>query len=107
MHERRCQSQGERKCPTQSKAAIAARRDLLIAGGVTFIALGGSAIGQPARPTESTPLYKVSVEQMIAGWKSKPQEVARTMLAKYGLPQEATPMRLIWHYTGPGFWPAE
>lgn len=77
------------------------RRDLLIAGGITFIALGGPAIGQPARPTESTPLYKVSVEQMIAAWKSKPQEVARTMLAKYGLPQEATPMRLIWHRTGP------
>jgi hypothetical protein len=77
------------------------RRDLLIAGGVTFIALSGSAIGQPTRPTESTLLYKVSVEQMIAGWKSKPQEVARTMLAKYGLPHEATPMRLIWHHTGP------
>jgi len=77
------------------------RRDLLIAGGAAFIALGGSAIGQPTRPTESTLLYKVSVEQMIAGWKSKPQEVARTMLAKYGLPQEATPMRLIWHHTGP------
>jgi hypothetical protein len=77
------------------------RRDLLIAGGVTFIALSGSAIGQPTRSTETTLLYKVSVEQMIAGWKSKPQEVARTMLAKYGLPQEATPMRLIWHHTGP------
>ncbi len=77
------------------------RRDLLIAGGVTFIALGGSAIGQAARPAESTPLYKVTVEQMIAGWKSKPQEVARAMLAKYGLPEEATPIRLIWHHTGP------
>jgi hypothetical protein len=68
------------------------RRDLLIAGGVTFIALGGSAIGQPARPAESTPLYKVTVEQIIAGWKGKPQEVARAMLAKYGLPEEATPI---------------
>ena len=77
------------------------RRALLIAGGAVFTALGGSAIGQPARPTECTPLYKVSVEQMIAGWKSKPLEVARTMLAKCGLPQEATPMRLIWHHTGP------
>jgi hypothetical protein len=47
------------------------------------------------------PLYRVTVEQMIADWKSKPQEVARRMLAKYGLPHEATPMRLIWHQTGP------
>jgi hypothetical protein len=77
------------------------RRDLLVASGVSFIALRGSAIGQPSRPAESTPLYKVTVEQMIAGWKSKPQQVARAMLAKYGLPEEATPMRLIWHHTGP------
>lgn len=77
------------------------RRDLLIAGGVTVIALGSSAVGQPARPAASTSLYRTTVDQMIAGWKSKPQEVARAMLAKYGLPEEATPMRLIWHHTGP------
>jgi hypothetical protein len=77
------------------------RRDLLVASGATFIALGGSAIGQTARPTESMPLYRTTVAQMIADWKSKPQEVARQILAKYGLPHEATPMRLIWHHTGP------
>jgi hypothetical protein len=77
------------------------RRDLLVASGATFIAMGGSALGQTARPTESTPLYRVTIEQMIADWKSKPKEVARRMLAKYGLPHEATPMRLIWHQTGP------
>jgi hypothetical protein len=77
------------------------RRDLLVAGGATVIALGGSATGQTARPTESMALYRVTVDQMIAGWKSKPQEVARQMLAKYGLPHEATPMRLIWHRLGP------
>jgi hypothetical protein len=76
------------------------RRDLFIAGGVSFLTVGGTAFGQLARPTESTPLYTVTVEQMIASWKSKPQQVARTMIAKYGLPQEATPMRLIWHATG-------
>jgi hypothetical protein len=80
---------------------LATRRDLLVAGGATFIALGGAAIGRAARPTESMPLYRVTVEEMIAGWKSKPQEVARKMLVKYGLPHEATPMRLIWHGTGP------
>jgi hypothetical protein len=76
------------------------RRDLLVAGGVTFIAWGSSAIAQPVRPSESTVLSKMTVEQMIAGWKGKPQAVARAMLAKYGLPHEATPMRLIWHHTG-------
>ena len=48
------------------------------------------------------PRYRVTVEQLIAEGKSKPQEVARRMLAKYGLPHEATPVRLIWHY--PGVW---
>jgi hypothetical protein len=77
------------------------RRHLLVASGATFIALGGSAIGQMAQPTESTPSYRVTVQQLIADWKSKPKEVARRMLAKYGLPHEATPMRIIWHQTGP------
>jgi hypothetical protein len=76
------------------------RRDLVMAGA-TFIALGGAAIGQTARPTDSMPSYRVTVDQLIAEWKSKPLEVARKMLAKYGLPDEATPMRLIWHRTGP------
>ena len=77
------------------------RRDLLVAAGATCIALGGSAIGRTARTTEPMPLYPMAVQQMIAGWQSKPQEVARQVLAKYGLPHEATPMRLIWHRTGP------
>jgi hypothetical protein len=76
------------------------RRDLVVAGAA-FIALGGAAIGQTARPTESMPSYRVTVDQLIAEWMNKPQEVARKMLAKYGLPDEATPMRLIWHRTGP------
>ena len=76
------------------------RRDLVMAGA-TFIGLGGAAIGQTARPTDSMPSYRVTVDQLIAEWKSKPLEVARKMLAKYGLPDEATPMRLIWHRTGP------
>jgi hypothetical protein len=76
------------------------RRDLVMAGA-TFIGLGGAAIGQTARPTDSMPSYRVTVDQLIAEWKSKPLEAARKMLAKYGLPDEATPMRLIWHRTGP------
>jgi hypothetical protein len=78
------------------------RRDLLVAGGVTFIAWGSSAIAQPARLSESTVVYKMTVEQMIAGWKGKPQAVARAMLAKYGLPHEATPMRIIAEWGQPG-----
>ncbi|MDQ3685470.1 MAG: hypothetical protein M3430_07680 [Acidobacteriota bacterium] len=44
---------------------------------------------------------KATVEGIIANWKPKPQEVARTIIAKYGMPNEATAMRLIWHNNGP------
>ena len=44
---------------------------------------------------------KATVEQIITGWKPTPQEVARTVIAKYGMPQEATAERLVWHNNGP------
>ena len=44
---------------------------------------------------------KAIVEGIIANWKAKPQEVARTIIAKYGQPNEATTMRLVWHNNGP------
>lgn len=42
-----------------------------------------------------------SVEQIISGWKMKPHQVARQMMAKYGPPNEVTRERLIWHHNGP------
>lgn len=44
---------------------------------------------------------KATVERIIMSWKSKPQELARKIIAKYGQPHEATAMRLIWHNNGP------
>lgn len=41
------------------------------------------------------------VEKVIKGWKAKPQLVAREMVQKYGVPQEITAQRLIWHNNGP------
>ncbi len=42
-----------------------------------------------------------AVESIIAGWADIPRKVARTMIEKYGPPNEATPSRLIWFDTGP------
>jgi hypothetical protein len=42
-----------------------------------------------------------TVDGIIAGWKEKPREVARTMIAKYGLPDGATPDMLVWKNNGP------
>jgi len=44
---------------------------------------------------------KATVEQIITGWKPTPQEVARTVIAKYGMPNEVTAERLVWHNNGP------
>jgi hypothetical protein len=57
------------------------------------------AIGtaQQSPPAGSSP----QAEQAIASWKDKPAEVARTMIKKYGQPQEVTSNRLVWHRNGP------
>ena len=68
---------------------------------VATLAFGGLALSQTARTTQTRVTEQKSVEQIIAGWKSKPQEVARKMIAKYGQPNEATATRLIWFNNGP------
>ncbi len=65
------------------------------------LAFGGFASGQETLTTNVQSSNQATVEQIISGWKSKPQEVARKMIAKYGQPQEATATRLIWHNNGP------
>lgn len=75
---------------------------MLIGLTLVIVALGGIASSQDTRPADKMMMAdQANVEQIIAGWKSKPQEVARTVIAKYGQPQEATAMRLVWHNNGP------
>jgi len=71
---------------------------------------GGYASSQETRPmqepraADSSMMMKpdqATVDGIIASWKATPQEVARTVIAKYGLPQEASAMRLVWHNNGP------
>jgi hypothetical protein len=66
---------------------------------VTFIAVSAAAVlaQQPSSSTGPT----ARAEQVIASWKAKPAEVARTMIKKYGQPQEVTANRLVWHNNGP------
>ncbi len=42
-----------------------------------------------------------SIDKIVAGWAEGPRLGANQMLAKYGLPQEATSEQLIWHKPGP------
>ena len=42
-----------------------------------------------------------TVEAIVADWTKMSQKGAKEILGKYGLPNEATPSRLIWFNTGP------
>jgi len=41
------------------------------------------------------------VEALVADWPMAPRRAARQMIEQYGSPNEATPLRLIWHNNGP------
>jgi hypothetical protein len=63
VRKRRCQHRESKKMSdAKQDSHQVTRRGLLVVGGASFIAWGGSAIGQTARPTESMPLYRVTVE---------------------------------------------
>jgi hypothetical protein len=65
------------------------------------LAIGELASGRGTEIASQKATHRKNVDQIIAGWKSKPQEVARKMISKYGVPQEATEQRLVWHNNGP------
>lgn len=44
---------------------------------------------------------KSTVEKIISNWNDTPRETARNLMSKYGMPDEATQQRLIWHDNGP------
>ncbi|MDX2205900.1 MAG: hypothetical protein NW223_24330 [Hyphomicrobiaceae bacterium] len=42
-----------------------------------------------------------TVKQILNGWPTVSKEAATTTINKYGLPNEASASRLIWHHNGP------
>ena len=42
-----------------------------------------------------------TAEAVLDGWKPRPADLARQMIVKYGPPNEATPLRLVWHNNHP------
>jgi hypothetical protein len=54
--------------------------------------------------SSTTRLSSVSTNQakgLISGWPAKSQEVANTIMDKYGAPDEVTATMLVWHNNGP------
>ncbi|MCF6157063.1 MAG: hypothetical protein E3K32_00510 [wastewater metagenome] len=46
-------------------------------------------------------LDETTVQQIISEWREAPRTVAQQMIDEYGVPDEATNERLIWHNNGP------
>jgi predicted outer membrane protein len=62
---------------------------------------------QPARPGQAGAaaaarggVDKAEVDRIIAGWLPRPRLGASMLMAKYGMPQAATPMKLTWNDAG-------
>ena len=57
---------------------------ILLAVVLAVFAVGALASNSAIKTTQRAD--QKTVDQIIATWKSKPQEVARKMVGKYGLP---------------------
>jgi len=55
--------------------------------------------GQQTRPASQAD--RAAVQKIVEGWPNRPKLGAMQMLDKYGLPQEATSEKLVWHNQGP------
>lgn len=81
--------------------------DRRLTAAVAALMLVAPAIAASAQAPESRAAGKMAraekamVERMLASWPERPTLGAREMIAKYGLPQEATAERLVWHNAGP------
>lgn len=75
-------------------------RGLVLAALLAGVAIAGLGARSEA-PQASGDTTKQRAEEVIASWKSKPREVAKEIIAKYGQPDEVTTNRLIWHENGP------
>jgi hypothetical protein len=70
-------------------------RAALITVGFSLFSAGARAedLAMHANPT--------AVEDIVSKWPAIPQKVARTIMEKYGAPNEATPSQLTWFKNGP------
>jgi hypothetical protein len=61
----------------------------------------GPAKNAERQQTRARVIKKADVDRVIGRWEERPREVAREMINKYGLPNEATQNRLTWHDNDP------
>ena len=89
---------------TQNPQEATVRYAKICLVAIAAVLIGVSETVQAQEEEMAAPAEAIApdqVETILAGWKSKPAEVARTMITKYGQPQEATANVLIWRNNGP------
>jgi hypothetical protein len=69
--------------------------------GSTVNALKKEATGGSVETPPRGRVDQTTLDAVIASWAEAPRNVVETVIAKYGLPNEATESRLIWYETGP------
>lgn len=70
--------------------------------GVAGTAVRGQQDGM--KPPMMMKVDQAMVDRITASWKAEPKMLAMKIVAKYGLPQEASANRLIWMNNGPWKW---
>jgi hypothetical protein len=57
----------------------------------------------PGNYGDWTPYYRIhpAIDQIIANWSESQKNVVHKLVNKYGLPNETSSRRLIWHHNGP------
>lgn len=76
-------------------------RNLLLAGVFAAMPLSMHAAVPAHAQTATSQADRSVVDKIIAQWPNRPKLGAEQMLAKYGMPQEATVEQLIWRNQGP------
>lgn len=78
-----------------------------ILAGVVLLTLASTQLllAQPEKKKvpsrEVFTVEKATVEKILAEWPGRPLLTARRTIEKFGLPQEATMEKLVWHYNRP------
>ncbi len=81
------------------KTSVVAASMLLALASASFEATAAPQVRAQAAP--AVVADRAYVDQVLAGWPARPRLAAYRTIDKYGLPQEATPMRLVWHENAP------
>lgn len=73
---------------------------------VLALALTTSTRGQDGgmKPMTMIKVDQAMVDRITSTWKAEPKALSQKIIAKYGMPQEASANRLIWVNNGPWKW---